>query len=59
MIELFFLIGWALLFLTAGVTVWRVVNVHAKVYLIIVLHFFFLTGIFYFYPLLPTIFVDK
>ena len=58
MTELFFLICWTLFFSTGGLIVWYGVKTHAKVYFIIVLHFFFLTGIFYFYPLLSTVSLD-
>ena len=55
MIELLFLIGWTLFFSAVGIAVWYCVSNHAKVYFIIVLHSLFLTGIFYFYPLLPSV----
>ncbi len=59
MMELFFLTGWGLFFSVLGFTVWSAMERHFKVYLLIILHFFFLTGIFYLYPLLPTVILNK
>lgn len=52
MIEFYFLLCWTGIFLIAGVLIWRQVTAHIKVYLILILHLLFLTGTFYFYPLI-------
>jgi len=59
MMELLFLTGWVLFFSVLGFVVWNAIENHFKVYLLIIFHFFFLTGIFYFYPLLPTVILNK
>jgi len=51
MIEFFFLLCWSGIFISAAYRVWKRINSHIKVYLILILHFLFLSGIFYLYPL--------
>ena len=52
MMELLFLVCWTGIFLLSGTLLWIRITTHTKVYLILILHFIFLTGIFYFYPLI-------
>ncbi|WDN90736.1 hypothetical protein BuS5_03707 [Desulfosarcina sp. BuS5] len=50
MIELLFLLIWAIIFFGGYVLIRKRIKAHIKVYLLLILHFFYLTGIFYFYP---------
>lgn len=59
MIDLFFLVCWTVIFLLTGVFVWMRIIAHIKVYLLLILHFIFLTGIFYFYPMILEISVKS
>ena len=59
MIDLFFLVCWTVIFVLAGVFVWMRIIAHIKVYLLLILHFIFLTGIFYFYPMILEISVKS
>ena len=52
MMGFLFLLGWTSIFLLAGVLVWRRVIAQIKVYLVLILHFIFLAGIFYLYPMI-------
>lgn len=52
MMEFLFLLGWTSIFLLAGVLVWKQKTAHIKVYLVLIMHFIFLTGIFYLYPII-------
>jgi len=52
MMELLFLVCWTGIFLLAGTLLWRRITTHIRVYLMLILHFVFLAGIFYFYPLI-------
>ena len=52
MMEFLFLLGWTSIFLLAGVLVWKRNTAHIKLYLMLVLHFIFLAGIFYLYPMI-------
>lgn len=58
MMEFLFLLGWTSIFLLAGFLIWRRITSHIKVYLMLILHFFFLTGIFYLYPMILEITVE-
>ncbi len=52
---LIFLLGWTFFFLFTGVLIWKRITAHIKIYLLLMLHFIFLTGIFYFYPVILSI----
>lgn len=54
MIEIAFLICWTGLFGLTAVILWKRVQAHIKVYLFLVLHLIFLSGLFYLYPILLT-----
>ncbi len=59
MMEFLFLLGWTSIFLLAGVLVWMRIIAHIKVYLLLILHFIFLVGIFYLYPMILEISVKS
>ena len=52
MMGFYFILCWTVLFLLAGVATWKRVEGQIKVYIIFTLHFFYLTGIFYLYPMI-------
>ena len=51
MMESVFLLVWSILFLAVGLLVWKCVIAHIKVYILLVLHCIFLTGVFLLYPM--------
>jgi hypothetical protein len=59
MIDLLFLVCWTVIFLLAGVFVWMRIIANIRVYLLLILHFIFLAGIFYFYPMILEISVKS
>ena len=55
MIEALFVIVWTALFVAVAYVLWVMVVHHWKVYLMIAVNWFYLTGIFFFYPKLHEI----
>lgn len=50
MIELLFLLIWTIIFFAGYILIRKLIKAHIKIYLLLILHFFYLIGIFYFYP---------
>ncbi len=50
MIEATFLFSWTLLFVPFVLLAWVKITSHAKVYLLMLLNFFYLTGVFLLFP---------
>ena len=50
MIELLFLLIWTIVFLAGYVLIWKRIKNHIKIYILLLLNFVYIAGIFYLYP---------